>query len=233
MGSIISRLFAENVFQPPEKSLVLFWLWTLGRGSGTHRNRPRIPRLRRRRDLRSVVGPVVRNDRRHGLRRRLPSRHLRPPAAVETARFHRLRARDENLIANPGAGRRRQPPVSASICTVTIPSGASKLCDVAIFAMLVRALHEFQPDRQSAVRAFQLEIAIVVESHPHHTDQLGGEPRKPSVARRAGFPRRRQRESAARAPPLPCPTAALPPSCSPPDTPRADRSPASAAAAHW
>ena len=78
-------------------------------------------------------------------------------------------------------------PVSASISTVTMPSGASNGTHVVIFAVLVRALHEFHPDGQSAVRAFQLEIAIVVEADPHNADQLGSETREPAVARSAGL----------------------------------------------
>src|SRR3712207_7148347 len=38
-----------------------------------------------------------------------------------------------------------------------------------------------------SLRAFQLQFAVVIESHPHGADQLGREPREPAVMRRAGL----------------------------------------------
>ncbi len=100
---------------------------------------------------------------------------------------YRLGSGDENLAADVRAARRGQLTRVGVDIHRDDAVGRFKRMHVAVFAVLVRALHELHPDGQSAVRAFQLEIAIVVEAHPHDADQLGGKPGKPAVARGAGL----------------------------------------------
>ena len=66
---------------------------------------------------------------------------------------------------------------------------------VPVFAVLVRALHEFRPDRQCGFRAFEIQVLRVVEADPDDADQLRGEAGEPAVPRSAGFTRCRQGES--------------------------------------
>src|SRR6185295_10766955 len=66
---------------------------------------------------------------------------------------------------------------------------------VLIRLKLMGALHKLRPDGQRALSAFELEVAVVVEAHPHHADDLGCESRKPAIARCAGFSGRRKNET--------------------------------------
>src|SRR5436309_2998877 len=103
------------------------------------------------------------------------------------ARLHGLRTFDEYLAANSGARR------GGELAGVRIDVGSHDAFGrlegfyVAIFAMLMRALHELGPDGQRALRSFELEVAIIVEAYPDDANDLGREAGKPSVARRAGF----------------------------------------------
>ena len=67
-------------------------------------------------------------------------------------------------------------PDCGSISTDTIPSGAMKSFVSPILAHAARLLHELRPDRRGRVRAFQVQLAIVVEADPDHAQQLGGKP---------------------------------------------------------
>src|SRR5579862_1611526 len=106
---------------------------------------------------------------------------------MEVADLDWLRSRNEILGANLGAVRRGQFTGVRVDIRHHDSLGSFKGFDAAVFAKLMRLLHELDPDRQSAVRAFQFKIAIVVESHPNCADDLGGKSDKPSIARSAGL----------------------------------------------
>jgi len=58
-----------------------------------------------------------------------------------------------------------------------------------------RALHEFSPDGQGGMRAFDIELAIVVEADPDDAEQIGRETREPAIVRGARLTRRRRQKT--------------------------------------
>jgi len=56
-----------------------------------------------------------------------------------------------------------------------------------IWPELRGSLHEVSPDRQRWAGAFQIEVAVIVEAYPHHTQELAGEPGEPAIMGCAGL----------------------------------------------
>ena len=67
---------------------------------------------------------------------------------------------------------------------------------VAVSGQLHRALHERRPDGQGSRVARQPQVAVVIETHPDSTEEIGGKPDKPTVARSPGLAGSRCGESA-------------------------------------
>src|ERR1051325_4688638 len=112
----------------------------------------------------------------------LPTGDLRAARSVEPADFHRLRSGDENLASYLGATRRGELAGFGVDFSCNDSFRRLDFADVAVLAVLVRALHEVGPDGQRATRTLQLEVAVVVEPHPHHADKLRRESGEPTVA---------------------------------------------------
>ena len=87
-------------------------------------------------------------------------------------------------------------PDSGSMVTVTTPSGASNGLASAYRRSADGPLHEFRPDGQRGMRAFDIELAVVVEAHPYDAKQVGSEAGEPAVVRRSGLAGRRRGEAA-------------------------------------
>ena len=68
--------------------------------------------------------------------------------------------------------------------------------EIEVLAELMRALHEFGPDRQGGMRTFEPQLAVVVKAHPDCANQLGRKANEPAVVRRAGLARSRHIEAA-------------------------------------
>ena len=121
---------------------------------------------------------------------RLPSSNLRRGAtSMDMAKLHRLGPGDEYFRADAraaGCGDFAGIRVDF-LCDDAL--GRIEAVDVAILAVLVRALHEVHPNRQRALSALQLQIAVIVEANPDDTDDLGSKSGKPAIAVGAGFAR--------------------------------------------
>src|SRR5438105_14478489 len=72
-----------------------------------------------------------------------------------------------------------------------------ELFNIAVFRKALRPLHELGPDGQRRMRAFQIQIAIVVEPYPYYAQQLGCETGEPAVTGGSGLARGWRRESMA------------------------------------
>ncbi len=118
----------------------------------------------------------------------LPTGHAGSSAsAVQLALLHRLRPVNEIFGSDLGTRRRRQ---LAGLRIDLHPHHSRrcfKLADVPVLPMLMRPAHEFRPHRQGRMRALQVQLAVVVESHPHDANQFRREAGKPAVVRRPRF----------------------------------------------
>src|SRR5262249_18467201 len=100
---------------------------------------------------------------------------------------HRLGACDVNLGDAFGTRNGRDTPAFGVDLHGDDAAGRAEGFGIAVLAISQRARHEFAPDRRGGLRAFQVKVAAVVESHPDDALQFAGEPREPAVTRRAGL----------------------------------------------
>ena len=81
-------------------------------------------------------------------------------------------------------------PLSGSIRSVTIPL-RRPLERSSIIRILYRSLHKLSPDRQCGFRSLKIQFAVVIESHPDDTNQIGGNPANSRRGRSLSYPPRR------------------------------------------